>query len=217
MTFNLSSPNGILEPCDLDDVTAWFTRELTQIASSTEADILKSVVLGLDAFVHWPRKAVLLWPECDRVPQPGKKQKYFKYPDHIRQFARGLNVKLDTRMNGPAIAAFRLAGGHRPQRFGSTNSWSVHHLYSGKFPYFERHATTHAVKHCHHFTQSAGLVAVHPIADALVDEFPFFAWLLRAQAYLQFGYDPDGVFSTKRDDYGFAVNRPYQVIEATAC
>jgi hypothetical protein len=46
-----------------------------------------------------------------------------------------------------------------------------------------------------HFTQSAGLVAIHPIADALADEFGVFAWRLRAEAFLRFGHDPEGVFS----------------------
>ena len=55
-----------------------------------------------------------------------------------------------------------------------------------------------------HFTQSAGLVAIHPIADVLSHEFPFFAWLLRGTAFNRFGYDPDGVFGTKPTPYGFA-------------
>ncbi|MGH2361673.1 MAG: hypothetical protein ACRDGM_14170 [bacterium] len=116
--------------------------------------------------------------------------------------AKARRVVLDTRPNGPAIASFVLAGGTRPERFGSSNAWSVHHLYSGKFPYIGRETTTHAAKECNHFTQSAGLVAAHPVADALVDEFPFFAWFLRAQAHLLFGYDPDGVFSSARNDTG---------------
>jgi len=49
----------------------------------------------------------------------------------------------------------------------------------------------------------AGLVAAHPIADAICDEIPFFSWLLRAHSFLRFGYDPDGVFSADTDDYGF--------------
>jgi hypothetical protein len=46
-----------------------------------------------------------------------------------------------------------------------------------------------------YFTQSAGLVAIHPVADALADEFAVFAWRLRAEAFLRFGYDPEGAFS----------------------
>lgn len=216
MGYNLSSPNGILEPCDLKDLHRWFEKELAQIPNSAERAVLETVASHLDAFVCWAEHALLLWPQCDRVPPTGQKQKYFSYPDHIRQLAKSQRVSLDTRMNGPAIASFMLAGGSRPKRFGSSNAWSIHHLYSGKFPYCERRETTHAVKLCHHFTQSAGLVAAHPVADALVDEFPFFAWLLRAQAYLRFGYDPDGVFSLRRDEYTFVVDRPCRVLVAAA-
>jgi hypothetical protein len=159
---------------------------------------------------------LLLWPECDRVPPPGKKQKYFSYPAHIREMARAKRLPLDTRPNGPAIASFVLAGGDRPARFGSTNAWSIHHLYSGKFPYCGQQQTTHAAKECLHFTQSAGLIAAHPLADALVDEFPFFAWLLRAHGFIRFGYDPDGVFASMRDKYGFAEGHRCRVIEAAS-
>ena len=44
------------------------------------------------------------------------------------------------------------------------------------------------------FTEAAGLVAIHPLADALADEVPYFAWLLRFEAYQRYGFDPDGVF-----------------------
>jgi hypothetical protein len=86
-------------------------------------------------------------------------------------------------------------------------------LASGKFAYFGRKETNHAAKEGNHFTQSAGLVALHPVADALVDEFPFFAWLLRADAYRRFGYDPDSVFSADHDQYGFVAERQCRVIE----
>jgi hypothetical protein len=111
---------------------------------------------------------------------------------------------LDTRANGPAVVAFQIAGGTRPGRFGSFNAWSIHHVYSGKFPYIGRTNRTHAIKEGRHFTQSAGLIATHPVADALCDEFPFFAWLLRAESFRRFGYDPDGVFSARQNKFGFA-------------
>jgi hypothetical protein len=112
-----------------------------------------------------------------------------------------LKVNLDTRPNGPAIAAFEIASGDRPLRFGSTNRWSIHHIYSGKFPYIDRFESLHATKSGVHFTQSAGLLAMHPIADAMSDEYPFFAWYLRALAYERFGYDPDQVFSSDVDGW----------------
>jgi hypothetical protein len=139
--------------------------------------------------------------------------KYFQYPHHVRHLAREKSVRLDGRPNGPAIAAFLLAGGERPARSGSSNDWSIHHLYSGKFPYAGRESTTHATKQPSHFTQSAGLIAAHPIADAMVDEFPAFTWLLRADAFHRFGYDPDRVFTEKHDELGFAADRPCRVVE----
>lgn len=214
MAYNLSSPNGIVEPCDLRDLDGWFAKELIQVTSSSERTVLQNVVTNLASFICWPSEAMLLWPGCNRVPEPGKKQKYFSYPEHIRQLARTARISLDTRPNGPAIASFLLAGGKRPDRFGSSNAWSIHHLYSGKFPYYGRQSTTHATKECNHFTQSAGLIAAHPVADALVDEFPFFAWLLRAMAYIRFGYDPDQIFSEDLDDYGFVRGKPCRVLAA---
>lgn len=65
-----------------------------------------------------------------------------------------------------------------------------------------------------HFTQSAGLIAVHPVADALVDEFPFFAWLLRAKSYIRFGYDPDAAFTLRVNDFGFEINRSCRIVAA---
>lgn len=55
-----------------------------------------------------------------------------------------------------------------------------------------------------HFTQSAGLVAIHPVADALADEIAIFAWRLRAESFVRFGYDPEGAFTGKHDEYDFS-------------
>ncbi len=52
-------------------------------------------------------------------------------------------------------------------------------------------------------TQAAGLVAIHPVAEALKDEYSCFAWLLRREAFLRFGYDPDMVFCGAVDGRGF--------------
>jgi hypothetical protein len=195
---NQGSPNQIRHACDLTDLDGWFRLE----AAAVKEDVYRSVVLQvyerLDAFVSWPERALLLWDGCDRS------KKYHCYPPDIRDRAKQAKLTLDARTNGPAVAAFRLAGGMRPARFGSKNAWSVHHHYSGKFPYPGKEGTLHAARDGRHCTQSAGLVAVHPIADQMCDEYPFFAWLLRAQAFQRFGYDPDGVFSDQpHDPYGF--------------
>jgi hypothetical protein len=216
MPYNLASPSGIVEPCDVNDLAGWLERELRQVPTPAERSVLTTVATQLDAFVRWPAKALLLWHGCNRVPDEGKRQKYFSYPESIKVLAKTAKVRLDTRQNGPAIAAFLIAGGTRPDRFGSSNAWSIHHLYSGKFPYLGRTTTTHAAKHALHFTQSAGLVAAHPVADALVDEFPFFAWLLRGHAFLRHGYDPYSVFSASHDEFGFAAEFSCGILESAA-
>lgn len=214
MPYNLTSPNSIIEPVDLHDLVHWFERELSQVPNKSERSVLDVVAKDVDAFVRWPGEALLLWPGCNRIPPEGQRQKYHSYPAPLVALGRSKSVYLDGRPNGPAIAAYLVAGGERPARFGSSNAWSIHHLYSGKFPYHNRQNTVHAAKEGNHFTQSAGLVAVHPVADAMVDEFPFFAWLLRAHAFRRFGYDPDGVFAPQRDEFGFDVARPCCVLVA---
>ena len=216
MPYNLHSPSGLRSPCDLENLDAWFASELDQVVTPAERGVLTTVGANLDAFVTWPQTALLLWRGCNRVPEDGKRQKYFSYPDVIKLKARSAGVTLDTRPNGPAIAAFQLAGGTRPPRFGSSNAWSIHHLYSGKFPYPGRTSTTHAAKDGKHFTQSAGLIAAHPVADALVDEFPFFTWYLRARAHQRFGYDPDIVFGPEVDEAGFHRGWSYTVLCSAA-
>lgn len=132
--------------------------------------------------------------------------------NQISKLAKVQKITLDSRANGPARAAFMFAGGLRPERFGSTNASTVHHVYSGKFPYINRAETTHAVKLRNHFTQSAGVVATHPVADALCDEYPFFAWLLRFEAFRRFLYDPDRVFSPRQDALGFAEGHQCEIM-----
>lgn len=209
---NLLSPNTILTPCRLDDLSSWLQQELNQVSDVPLKGVIQEVADHLTVFVRWPFEAILLWRGCDRIVERGKKTKYHSFPGPVKSLAKAKRVRLDRRANGPAIASFRLAGGERPPRYGSSNAWSVHHLYSGKFPYLGRTSTTHAAKESNHFTQSAGLVAIHPLADALVDEFPFFAWILRAHAFLRFGYDPDCVFSEAIDDLGFANGRHCLII-----
>lgn len=205
--YNLASPTGISVECDLQDPYGWYERELITVGAAAVRHTLLHVCRHLDDFVRWPKRPVLLWSTCTRIPEPGTKQRIHVYPAAVRSVAKEQGVPLDTRPNGPAIAAFLLAGGDRPRRLGSQNSWSVHHIYSGKFPYVGRSTTLHASKECLHFSQSAGLVALHPIADAIADDVPAFTWLLRAEAFKRFSYDPDGVFSEVQDAHGFAHGR----------
>lgn len=211
MPYNLTARCSLLERINLDNLPGWYSRETEQITTESFRHVAQYVGIHWQEFVRFAEKPLLLWQGCDRVKPEGKKQKYHSYPGEIKYAAKRLDVKLDTRPNGPARAAFDFSGGERPERVGSTNDWTAHHLYSGKFPYIGRSTTTHAVKSGSHFTQSAGVITAHPIADALCDEYPFFAWLLRALSYQKFGYDPDGVFSKEQDEFGFESGRPCTV------
>ena len=203
---NLSSPQGITTKCDLSKLDKWLKDELKVLANKHEKQLIEIVVKNLGDFVNFPKRAVLMWEGCDRVAEKGK-IKYHSFPKELVAELKEVGIKrLDGRPNGPAIAAFLFGGGIRPERYGCKNSWHIHHLYSGKFPYVGADETLHAVKNGLHFTQSAGLVATHPIVDQMCDEYPFFAWYLRAIAFKKFGYDPDGVFSEKKHDkHGFVV------------
>ncbi|HFL3236631.1 TPA: hypothetical protein ACG3KH_004064 [Clostridioides difficile] len=198
---NLISPTGIHNVCDFNDLEGWVNKEIGYIQNLNIRDVVQRICDSIDDFVAWPLRAELLWDGCDRNRPEGVKVKYHQYPDEIKKKAP---FPLDGRANGPAVASFLFAGGIRHPRYGSNNSWSVHHIYSGKFPYVVRENTLHAAYDGRHFTQSAGLVAIHPIADQLADEYPFFSWYLRALSFEQFNYDPDGVFSNAiHDEYGF--------------
>jgi hypothetical protein len=211
-SFNLGSPTRIAAHCDFQDLDRWVAKELDAIDNVAIREAVTVVCDNLDEFVRFPERAILLWHGCDRVARDGKRQKYHCYPDAIRRLAKQRAMTLDARPNGPAIASFLIANGHRPSRTGSSNAWSIHHLYSGKYPYFDRDSTTHAQKHGAHFTQSAGLIAAHPIADSLCDEFPFFSWLLRAKAFCRFGYDPDSVFGAGHCHCGFTAGYGCEVM-----
>lgn len=200
-------------PCDLAEIGEWFDDETLALEDQLVRQVVCHLARNLDAFVVFPKCAVLLWQGCDRIAPEGKKQKHHKYPALIKDEAAKIRIQLDPRPNGPAIASFLFAGGQRPMCFGSTNAWSIRRLYSGKFPYIGRTDSLSSQRDGKHFTQSAGLVAAHPLADALADEFPAFSWLLRARAFQMFGYDPDHVFTDgKIDEFGFAPGRPTEII-----
>ncbi len=64
-------------------------------------------------------------------------------------------------------------------------------------------------------TQAAGLAAVHSVAEALKDEHSGFAWLLRREALLRFGYGPDGAFYEAIDKYDFRKQGGKKITEST--
>jgi hypothetical protein len=163
--------------------------------SESERMIVSEVWGRRADYIRWPARARLLWPGCVRT-------KYHRIPDRVKEEARSKEIQVDSRSNGPAIMSFLLAGGERPMR-SNRRGWHIDHIYDGKFPWLTRTRSLHAVKNGKHFTQSGGLVAIHPVAEALKDEYFHFAWRLRREAFLRFGYDPDMVFCEATDDYGF--------------
>jgi len=139
-------------------------------------------------FLRWPKRAFLFIPGAVRDP-------YHKYnPEQMAQI-KAIRLAPDTRSNGPAIMAFMLAGGERPTRAVANKQWTIHHIYDGKHS-LPNQPCSHAVKEGRLFSEAAGLVAAHPIADALADEFALFAWLLRREAFIRFAFDPDRVFNS---------------------
>src|ERR1035437_3841521 len=63
-----------------------------------------------------------------------------------------------------------------------------------------------------HFTQSAGLVAMPRHAHLRRHSDAMLTWLLRGVAFVKFGYDPLGVFSsTAHDSFGFVAGRHCEV------
>jgi hypothetical protein len=149
-----------------------------------------------DSFICWPRRSLLFWSGLVRHPD-GRRKDCYKFSAKHKALLKKANLEEDTRNNGPAILAFRIAGGHRPVRVDfSRHHWSVHHIYDGRFPIENRKSVLHATRDGNHFTQSAGLVALHPLADGLVGDCAYFAWLLRYEAFKRFNYDPDGNFTS---------------------
>ncbi len=149
--------------------------------------VLKLIYRNPETFVSWPQRQLLLLPGITR------ETKYHQYPIAVKQQLLNAGITPDGRSNGPAICSFLLAGGIRPLR-ETEKGWNIHHIYDGKFHHPSKAVTAHAIKDGRYFTEAAGLVALHPIADAMADEFSEFAWWLREEAFNRFGFDPDQVF-----------------------
>jgi hypothetical protein len=171
--------------------------ELATIRAS-DRRVLIHLWVNRNDFIKWPKRSLLLWKG------ETNKTRYHVYPSSIVSKLKKSNLTPNRLRNGPAIMAYRLAGGLRPARRlgrqGRKEDWNIHHIYDGQFAFFSSNRsgnTLHAVKDGRHFTQAAGLVAIHPIAHACADEYFWFAWQLRREAFRRFKYDPDQVFQTK--------------------
>jgi len=195
---------------DWNDLDGWVRKRMNLPSQNSIQKVIGLVLDNMDEFVRFPEKPLLLWKGC--VRKGDSKEKHV-FPGRLKEVLKKWKIKTDSRGNGPAINTFLFAGGQRPARNQPSRGWNIHHLYDGKITYHGREASLHAVKDGNHFTQSAGLVAVHPVADALCDEVPAFAWYLRGLSLKRFGYDPDGVYPGGRpDEFGFLHPHKTQVI-----
>ena len=174
-------------------------QQLTAKVSDTEWTAILSICAEPDRFIEWPKVGTLLWPGCTRE----NSEQIHQYPAGVTDYLRRLGFnEPDVRSNGPAIMSFLAAGGRRP--VWGNEGWPIHHIYDGTAPIIgappvvhpEARGGCHAVKDGRFFTHSSGLVAAHPVAHHLAHHSALLKWLLRREAFLRFGFDPDGVFAT---------------------
>jgi hypothetical protein len=111
-----------------------------------------------------------------------------------------------------AAAAFKYAGGNVPQPTPGVDNWKLLHLYPsldrivlGDLESIFLAAT--------HFTQSANMVAVHPLVHQLMADHPCILSVLQARMFTAFGienrYDPERKFAPgeNHDLTGFVLKR----------
>lgn len=101
----------------------------------------------------------------------------------------------------PDRFAFAFARGQHP------NDWTFHHLYDGILPFHGQRKTLDARKHGRHFTETAGMVTVHPLVQELYDHRACIRRTLRARSFTQFKYDPDEDFAKggPHNEFGFRI------------
>jgi hypothetical protein len=155
-----------------------------------------------ETYIRWPSFSRLLWPGLTRH-KDGKSKTCYKYPQHLKQEIECAGYNVDSRNNGPAIHAFQLSGGDRSLRPYPENwGWTIHHIYDKTHQaprMVSARKVPHAISDGSLFTHSAGLVALHPLADYIAMREPLLAWLLRWEAYRRFeGFDPMNIFSKRK-------------------
>ena len=174
-----------------DEPWPLWLQQLTAAVSHTEWAAILSMCTEPERFFEWPQVGELLWPGCTR----GDEHQQHEYPPELGARLLRLGLKPDPRNNGPAIMAFLAAGGRRPS--WGNEGWPIHHIYDGTGAINGGPAAgTHAVQDGRYFTHSGGLVAAHPVAHDLAHRSTLLKWLLRREALLRFGFDPDQVFQS---------------------
>lgn len=172
---------------------------LKDLASQThcmDVQAALSIWRRKDFFFRWPKESAVLWRGITRAFD-GRRNDCYNYPEQLIARLAANRLKPDGRNNGPAILAYRMAGGTRPKDGGF--GWPIHHVYDGSvmIPGTEQ-PILHAVRNPDYFTHSGGLVAAHPAAHLAAHKSELLGWLLRREAFLLFKFDPDGVFGQRR-------------------
>lgn len=160
---------------------------LRSLETSRNLNLIDTIWDKPDVYVQWPRKALLFAPGSVYGHR-------HQYTDEQRRFAKASGTRITYGPFAPAVVAFRAAGGFRPYKLDGTTKWPICHIYHGFFLAPGRDQTLNATSDGLHFSQAAGLVALHFFAGMLLGSSPYFAWLLRYEAYKRFAYDPDHVF-----------------------
>ena len=174
-----------------DEPWPLWLQQLTAKTSNTEWAAIISICNEPERFFEWPQLGELFWPGCTR----GDEHQQHEYPPELGARLLRLGLKPDPRNNGPAIMAFLAAGGRRPS--WGNEGWPIHHIYDGTGAINGGPAAgTHAVQDGRYFTHSGGLVTAHPVAHDLAHRSTLLKWLLRREALLRFGFDPDQVFQS---------------------
>jgi hypothetical protein len=171
-----------------------------------------------DTLASFARRGILIWPRCtpgsnlDGLPDDAKALSFYTAGVGLKEYEkkrledelkkRGIQ-SLENFPIGPEQFSFTFAGG---QLYAG---WIFHHIYDGTSALGKGKKTLNARHHGLHFTQTAGMVAIHPIVEALYDYFPCIKRTLRARSFKEFGYDPDRYFSKcEHDDRGFEIRDP---------
>ena len=207
------------------DPDRWIAAQVAQDATPTIPiqNMLYRLCLELYAgntLVSVPYRSMLLWPRCtpgenlDDLPSDPKDlaltcvgpMGLLDYEEKAltRELKeRGISCTEKCPVH-PDRFAFEFAGGECPP------GWSLHHLYDGVFPFPGRKRVIDARKHGKHFTQTAGIVAVHPVVQEVYDHYACIRRTLRARSFIEFQYDPDHYFAKGRrhNGFGFLITDP---------
>ena len=176
-----------------EDVPDWI-RAMADNESDAGVQSAMAIWNQRNTYIRWPKKSRLLLDGMTRHPD-GNSQNCYDYPPELVREILEAGLSDDRRNNAPAILAFQLTGGDRPRRpYPSNWGWTIHHIYDGQHLAPTDKTVPRAVVEGKLFTEAAGLVAVHPLADYVATNVPLLAWLLRWEAFCRFQFDPMDVF-----------------------